>query len=719
MGTVWRGYDEKLRRDVAVKTLRADQMDFETRARLLAEARLLSQLEHPNICRLYDYVEGEESDYLVLELIQGRTLNEAVEDGLSESDKLHIAEETVRALVVAHARGIVHRDLKPSNVMLAEGDDVTVKVLDFGLARSLEGPEEPDDGSVRLAPAVGTLTGFLLSETGRVSGTPAYMSPEQARGEGSTAASDMYSFGLLLQRLFTGRRPYPTDISLDVLLVKASQGDVLPADGVRHDVRALLKRLLALAPEERPAASETVALLQAIRDRPKRRRRWLSVAAVLALFVAGVFKYAYDQQQGRIREAEARQEAEQTTAFLVNLFHGANPLVTGVKEPTVRSILDQGRDRLAEELADQPRVRRALLNTLGNVYDSLGHHEEAEGLMKEALEVTEATFGPESLEAAQTLHILAITVHRQARFDDAEQLYLRALEIHEVLPDKDSPEMAAVLYNLANIYDELGDLDRAGPLYQQALDILEGDEEQEETLAILLLDMAIYYRNLGEVDQAENLLLRTLEIRERSESPVSIAEVLNSLALLYTNRGELARAELLFQRALEIGEPVLGVENHLMLTIRHNFGMLLLRSGELESAASMLEDAIEVRRQHQIRKDSIAASSHILAQVYTEQERYDEAEQLLGEALAVWKEMIGELHPRTGRMLVALAAVRRARGASQEAEELLEQALGIFAETLGEQHKYLAEARQALADLRGDAEPVSDPEPSPTTTQTP
>ncbi len=716
MGTVWRGYDEKLRREVAVKTLRADRLDLQTRARLLAEARILSQLEHPNICRLYDYVEGEGNDYLVLELIRGRTLDSAIESGLANAEKLRIAEQIARTLVVAHARGIVHRDLKPSNVMLAESGDGQVKILDFGLARSVEGSaagipaERPpaDAGSApHRAAADGTLTRLgsivLKSEAGRVTGTPAYMSPEQARGEGATAASDMYSFGLLLQMLFTGLSAYPPDLPVGRLLPKVGDGDTLPVEGTRRDVKALIDRLLALAPEERPAASEAAALVRAIRERPQRRRRWLAAAAVLAAFVIGAFKYAYDQKQGRDREAEARQEAERTTAFLADLFVAADPWQQEGDLPTVRQVLDRGRDRIARELADQPRVRGRLLDTLGVVSVSLRHHAEAEELLTEALEVNEAVFGSDSVEVAETLYMLGVAVHRQGRLEDAEGLYRRALESYESHPGQDPAEVARVLYDLANIYDQQGDPTRPEPLYQRALDILnEHPEPQDEALSTLLLNMGMYYRGLGKDDQAEQLLQRCLEIRERLRVFPGVAEVLNSLALLYVNRGDLARAEPLFNRALEIGEPVLGADDNLMIVVRHNFAILFLRAGELERAESLLDRVIESRRRNHHRQDLIAANTHILALVYSKQGRYREAEPLLRESLEVWGEARGEDHPRVGRMLSALAFIHRARGAPQEAEALLERAALIFSEALGEDDRYLTDARLELAGLALD-----------------
>src|SRR5262245_49940983 len=136
MGEVYAGYDETLHRKVALKVVHQDHRpDAEARDRLLREARALSKLDHPHICRIHDYIDSGDAGLLVLEYIDGRTLSEAVGAKTSQAEKLRIAISIAEVLVAAHRAGIVHRDLKPDNVMLTDAGEV--KVLDFGLARWL------------------------------------------------------------------------------------------------------------------------------------------------------------------------------------------------------------------------------------------------------------------------------------------------------------------------------------------------------------------------------------------------------------------------------------------------------------------------------------------------------------------------------------------------------------------------------------------------------
>ena len=207
---------------MAVKAIRPEQRPQEhARHRFHREARLLSKLEHPNVCRIYDLYEGdpETGDLLILELVEGRKLGDVLKRGLRFEQKVRIAEQIASALEAAHRLRIIHRDLKPSNVMIKGSG--RAKVLDFGLARSLDNPADPPS-----APSFNGLVGTgedpdsspasgLDAHTNHkfMIGTLAFMSPEQAVGEVLTEASDLYSFGLLLQWLFTEVSPYGEEVS--------------------------------------------------------------------------------------------------------------------------------------------------------------------------------------------------------------------------------------------------------------------------------------------------------------------------------------------------------------------------------------------------------------------------------------------------------------------------------------------------------------------------
>jgi Tol biopolymer transport system component len=247
MGVVYLGRDIRLDRAVAVKALPEHLADDPDRlARFEREARTLASLSHPGIAGIYGLEEAHGQRYLVLEYVEGETLDARLARGaLPADDALEMAGRIAEALEAAHEKGVIHRDLKPGNIMVAPGG--AMKVLDFGLARTIEA-RAPGGGS---APADPTLTspGPLPSPTipGAIMGTAGYMSPEQARGRPVDRRSDIFSFGCVLYEMLTGTRPFAGDTVADLI------GAVLHTDvdldrlppGTPPRVRRVLARCLA------------------------------------------------------------------------------------------------------------------------------------------------------------------------------------------------------------------------------------------------------------------------------------------------------------------------------------------------------------------------------------------------------------------------------------------------------------------------------------------
>jgi serine/threonine protein kinase len=207
MGEVWKAFDSRLHRAVALKTLPAElAQDADRLARLEREARSLAALNHPAIAAIYGLEEQDASRFLVLELVEGPTLHELLLAGpIGVERALRIALQIADALEAAHEKGVIHRDLKPANVKIAPED--RVKVLDFGLAKN----------AAAGAGAAGPTQTALRTEIGTVIGTPAYMSPEQARGEEVRRQSDIWSFGVVLYEMLTARRPFAADTAVQTL----------------------------------------------------------------------------------------------------------------------------------------------------------------------------------------------------------------------------------------------------------------------------------------------------------------------------------------------------------------------------------------------------------------------------------------------------------------------------------------------------------------------
>ncbi|HTX28870.1 MAG TPA: serine/threonine-protein kinase [Streptosporangiaceae bacterium] len=244
MGEVWRGEDQLLNRAVAVKLLPAGRAGDEAfLARFRAEARYAASLSHPNIARVYDYGESEFGGaYLIMELVRGEPLSAILARAgrLSPDATLDIISQAARALDAAHQAGIVHRDIKPGNLLVAAGG--VTKITDFGIATA-----------VRAAQA------SHLTETGMVMGTAMYVSPEQATGAPVTAASDIYSLGVVAYECLAGHVPFRASEPLAIAYAhKHAPVPNLPAD-VPYPVADLVYEMLAKTPDRRPASVRAVA----------------------------------------------------------------------------------------------------------------------------------------------------------------------------------------------------------------------------------------------------------------------------------------------------------------------------------------------------------------------------------------------------------------------------------------------------------------------------
>jgi TolB-like protein/Tfp pilus assembly protein PilF len=246
MGEVYRAWDPKLRRDVAVKVLRADLGDSPERLlRLRREAQSLAALSHPNCAVVHGLEKSDGVTFIVMELVGGESLSKVLSRGaLPSSDALRIAAQVAGALEAAHDRRIIHRDLKPANVKLTASGQA--KVLDFGLARMI-----PDGAQEEPSPDQEDPT--ALTQAGAVMGTPPYMSPEQIRGQELDAGTDIWAFGCLLYELLTGRRAFAAETPSDTMAA-VLQADpdwtALPPE-VPENIRELTRRCLTKDRDQR------------------------------------------------------------------------------------------------------------------------------------------------------------------------------------------------------------------------------------------------------------------------------------------------------------------------------------------------------------------------------------------------------------------------------------------------------------------------------------
>jgi serine/threonine-protein kinase len=394
MGTVWLAHrtDVMVNRLVALKLPRGRWLSLGFADRLEEEREILAALNHPQIARLYDAgITGSGQPFLAIEYVAGRPIDEHVRRRqLSLRARLQLFLLVARAVAHAHARLIVHRDLKPTNILVTDEGDV--KLLDFGIAKLLH------EG--RLAAPNSDASRSLL--------TPAYASPEQIAGEPLGIATDVYSSGVILHELLTGKRP-----RLGSVRASASSSDLLARRRLPRDLAAIVRKALQPRPEDRYDTINAFAddIDRYLHNQPVHARgdsEWYrvtkfvarnrgavgAVAAMLVAVLAGTGLAAWQMHITLTEKARALEVKD----VLVDLLRNASPYNSGARSPSVADWLKEARVHVDSRLEDRPALRVELLNILGTSLLNLQDTAAAGDVLAEAIRDGTSRLGPRHVE---------------------------------------------------------------------------------------------------------------------------------------------------------------------------------------------------------------------------------------------------------------------------------------------------------------------------------
>ncbi|MDA8016713.1 MAG: tetratricopeptide repeat protein [Thermoanaerobaculia bacterium] len=693
--------DEEYRQQVAIKVLRrelladldVDREDLQRRFRI--EKQVLASLQHPTIARLLDAGETDDGlPFLVMEYIHGEPLTSYCDqERWSIDQRLHLFLEVCDAVRHAHAQLIIHRDLKPGNILVdAEGH---AKLLDFGIAKILS----PVSGAARTGPEQKILT-------------PEYASPEHLAGERMTTSSDVYSLGVLLFELSTGRKPWgssdvPWPVRLELLrsstpprpssLWQSSseeseeevgyraevRQDSIPA--LRHRLQGDLDAIILHALEADPArryrsveemAEDICRHLEGlpIRARPATRRyRWgkflrrhrvaVTNSLLLTLLVVGataaLWKQSHRLAQERDEANRQRQRAERVVSFLAESIR-PDPQALQGEDTTVQSLLEHRAERIDNELGQEPDLRAHLHGVVGGAFLNLGLADQARESLDRAMAIQDEVGWSGTGNEAHILTEVARLRIAEGRLDEAREAASKALGTVRKLHGEDSAEAGAATRQLAEIEAKAGKLQPALELALQALAIHRAGAAEDAHLATDLATLAHVHF-----------------YREDYESALTVGrEALDAARALY-----------------EESHPI-------VLERASDMAVILYEAGRFDESLEAHRTVLEGQRKyHGDVHPATAASLNNLGALCNEMGLYDEAEVTLAESLGVMRQIWGEEHPEVGNTRAVLAGVQRNRGATEKAERSYRGALRAIGQALGEDHPRYAFVELNLAGL--------------------